>query len=411
MNSVIQITIHTCGGLEKMRDFFSKIDPYVQIIIDTKEAFEKGGKKYKAPKENIKRTTTKKKSTNPQWNETFSFPLTNAQQNAIRFKLFDKDLITKDDVLGTLDITLENLVKNKPEKFEKEMIPTKKKNKITLHYTLEWKDYYTKEEEDSKLPTLDEPETVIITPKKKEAEVKTTINAKAKVEAETKAKKEAEAKAEAEAEAKKEAEAKAKAEAEAKAKAEAEAKAKKEAEAKSKAEAKAKIAIAGDNTKVEKKTEVKTTSDNTKKAKKRKSPDSQPNNTVVVKVLKATNIKGDLLSKADVYVKLSLDKDKKQTFKTKTIKSNSNPEWNESFTFQISNIDKQSITIQSFDDDMFKDDKLSSDVIQIKDLLSSNNTIIQKQLGVGKKGLLFIDLSTKLTDPNATKEETTTPLS
>ena len=77
---------------------------------------------------------------------------------------------------------------------------------------------------------------------------------------------------------------------------------------------------------------------------------------VVTTVFKAKNIeKKGMFGKADLYVKLTLGK---QKAKSATVKIDHNPEWNFKASFDIDPKISEDIQIEVFDEDLGKDDSL-----------------------------------------------------
>ena len=76
------------------KDTFGKSDPYVVVSLE--------GRKYK--------TSTKKNSLSPKWEEKFSFMVTDEKTSQLQLQLFDDDLIS-DDPMGHYSISLAGLVK------------------------------------------------------------------------------------------------------------------------------------------------------------------------------------------------------------------------------------------------------------------------------------------------------------
>lgn len=64
-----------------------------------------------------------------------------------------------------------------------------------------------------------------------------------------------------------------------------------------------------------------------------------------INILKAVGLIGEKGQSIDPYVKVSLRTDPKQKFKTKVIKNSSNPEWNETFFFDVRNLSEEAIFV------------------------------------------------------------------
>jgi len=71
-------------------DLNGKSDPYIKIVVDGKE---------------IKKTSIKKRTLNPVWNETFAVEIDGETFKKIDLELFDWDKFSKDDSLGTVTLT------------------------------------------------------------------------------------------------------------------------------------------------------------------------------------------------------------------------------------------------------------------------------------------------------------------
>jgi len=116
---------------------------------------------------------------------------------------------------------------------------------------------------------------------------------------------------------------------------------------------------------------------------------------VKITVNRATNVKGDLFSKAESYVLLSLNK---QKFKSKIIKS-SNPVWEETFEFLISDEKKDTIHLVLKEDDILVDDTLLKIALPVSEWEGSE-PLIEKVYPFGKKSQLFLtfDISNLVAD-------------
>lgn len=95
----LSIKVVKAANLKAM-DLNGKSDPYVEIV-------------YEKLKEKTKHIN---KTLNPEWNETFEFDLTNMDE-PIFFNVYDKDLLTKDDLIGTVLLTT-TMLKNGLNKLE-----------------------------------------------------------------------------------------------------------------------------------------------------------------------------------------------------------------------------------------------------------------------------------------------------
>jgi len=82
-------------------------------------------------------------------------------------------------------------------------------------------------------------------------------------------------------------------------------------------------------------------------------------NKVLLGIIKAKHLKkGDMMSKADPYVLISVPGVNFKPIKTKSIKSTQEPVWNETHTFDINDVAGKTFILQVFDKDMMKDDGL-----------------------------------------------------
>ncbi|XP_033046764.1 cytosolic phospholipase A2 zeta-like [Trachypithecus francoisi] len=88
-----------------------------------------------------------------------------------------------------------------------------------------------------------------------------------------------------------------------------------------------------------------------------------------VKVLRATNIRGtDLLSKADCYVQLWLPTASPSPAQTRTVANCSDPEWNETFHYQIHGAVKNVLELTLSDKDILDSDQLSRLLFDLRSL-------------------------------------------
>jgi len=88
----LEITIVVEGRSLKNCDFFGKNDAYVELYLQ---------KKYR------QRTTIKKNSNNPVWNERFTFNIYKGDET-IHFAVFDDDLIGRDSI-GNCKVKLKHV--------------------------------------------------------------------------------------------------------------------------------------------------------------------------------------------------------------------------------------------------------------------------------------------------------------
>ncbi|XP_075388410.1 cytosolic phospholipase A2 zeta [Tenrec ecaudatus] len=97
--------------------------------------------------------------------------------------------------------------------------------------------------------------------------------------------------------------------------------------------------------------------------------EAHPYYDLQVKVLRARNIQGsDLLSKADCYVQLWLPTASPSPARTKTVDNCSDPEWNETFHYQVHSAVKNVLELTLYDKDALGSDKLSLLLFDLKSL-------------------------------------------
>ncbi|KAM7159400.1 cytosolic phospholipase A2 zeta isoform 2-T2 [Molossus nigricans] len=97
--------------------------------------------------------------------------------------------------------------------------------------------------------------------------------------------------------------------------------------------------------------------------------ETHPYYDLQVKVLRARNIQGtDLLSKADCYVKLWLPTASPSCAQTRVIDNCSNPEWNETFHYQIHSAVKNVLELTLYDKDVLASRELSLLLFDLKSL-------------------------------------------
>ena len=93
------MTVEVLAGRKlKPADSNGLSDPYCKLYF--------GGKQFK--------TTTIKKTLNPEWNERFSAPIYSSGDR-IRIAVWDHDRWSKDDPLGDLDLPISQLRLEEPE--------------------------------------------------------------------------------------------------------------------------------------------------------------------------------------------------------------------------------------------------------------------------------------------------------
>ncbi|XP_054421088.1 cytosolic phospholipase A2 zeta [Pteronotus mesoamericanus] len=97
--------------------------------------------------------------------------------------------------------------------------------------------------------------------------------------------------------------------------------------------------------------------------------ETHPSYDLQVKVLRARNIQGsDLLSKADCYVQLWLPTASPSRTQTRVIANCSDPEWNETFHYQIHGAVKNVLELTLYDKDVLSSDELSVLLFDLKSL-------------------------------------------
>ncbi|XP_013013951.2 cytosolic phospholipase A2 zeta [Cavia porcellus] len=97
--------------------------------------------------------------------------------------------------------------------------------------------------------------------------------------------------------------------------------------------------------------------------------EAHPYYDLQVKVLRARNIQGtDLMSKADCYVQLSLPTASPSPTQTRTVANCSDPEWNETFCYQIHGAVKNVLELTLFDKDVLSSDQLSLLLFDLRSL-------------------------------------------
>ncbi|XP_011796588.1 PREDICTED: cytosolic phospholipase A2 zeta [Colobus angolensis palliatus] len=97
--------------------------------------------------------------------------------------------------------------------------------------------------------------------------------------------------------------------------------------------------------------------------------ETHPYYDLQVKVLRATNIRDtDLLSKADCYVQLWLPTASPSPAQTRTVANCSDPEWNETFHYQIHGAVKNVLELTIYDKDILDNDQLSRHLFDLRSL-------------------------------------------
>ncbi|EHH63007.1 hypothetical protein EGM_15891 [Macaca fascicularis] len=97
--------------------------------------------------------------------------------------------------------------------------------------------------------------------------------------------------------------------------------------------------------------------------------ETHPYYDLQVKVLRATNIRNtDLLSKADCYVQLWLPTASPSPAQTRTVANCSDPEWNETFHYQIHDAVKNVLELTLYDKDILVSDQYSQLLFDLRSL-------------------------------------------
>ncbi|CAG8634874.1 3810_t:CDS:2 [Funneliformis caledonium] len=91
MKGTLKVIVAEARNL-KDEDLVGKSDPYVKLILD---------------ENNIQTTQTKKNDLNPVYNEQFSFNVDG--QKKLEIKVFDKDTVGDDDLIGEEKIKLSDI--------------------------------------------------------------------------------------------------------------------------------------------------------------------------------------------------------------------------------------------------------------------------------------------------------------
>jgi len=85
---ILKVTVVEAKNL-KDEDLIGKSDPYIKLILDSK---------------NTQSTTTKSGDLNPTYNECFTFNIDG--QKELSIEVWDKDSVTKDDLIGKDKVSL-----------------------------------------------------------------------------------------------------------------------------------------------------------------------------------------------------------------------------------------------------------------------------------------------------------------
>ena len=92
---------------------------------------------------------------------------------------------------------------------------------------------------------------------------------------------------------------------------------------------------------------------------------------LAVRVIRARNLRAmDFNGFSDPYVKLQVGK---QRFKTKVVKMNLNPEWDQEFSFVVADV-REVLKLDVYDEDLIGiDDFLGQVKVPLEDLLAAEN--------------------------------------
>jgi len=113
-----QLYVHLLEARNLARkDTFSKSDPYSILSIHHKFDMSLFG--------STQRSTTINNNQNPVWNQTFVLNVKNADSDLLRIKVYDYDPLSFDDMIGTVDIPIFNLLMNQPKDEWYQLHPTK----------------------------------------------------------------------------------------------------------------------------------------------------------------------------------------------------------------------------------------------------------------------------------------------
>merc|ERR1712212_1292780 len=90
-SSTLNVNVLVVGArnLEKS-GMFGKADPYIVV----------------SHKDKKKTSTTINNDLNPQWNFENTFAVSNSSKETLRFEVYDKDTVTKDDLMGSTEISI-----------------------------------------------------------------------------------------------------------------------------------------------------------------------------------------------------------------------------------------------------------------------------------------------------------------
>ena len=125
------VRIHQCSELKASDRLTKSSDPYVLVYLLQKESLVE-----KVHRIQSWRTPVIKRSVNPAWSETdgtFSIKVFTPGQ-ALRFDVWDHDIISRDDFLGTLSLSFEELLLHKDlGPFRINLKPRKAKDKGYFH--------------------------------------------------------------------------------------------------------------------------------------------------------------------------------------------------------------------------------------------------------------------------------------
>lgn len=113
-----QLYVHLLEARNLARkDTFSKSDPYAILSIHHKLDMSMFG--------STQRSTTITNNQHPVWNQTFVLNVRNPDSDLLRIKVYDYDHLSFDDLIGTVDIPIFNLMMNQPKDEWYQLHPTK----------------------------------------------------------------------------------------------------------------------------------------------------------------------------------------------------------------------------------------------------------------------------------------------
>lgn len=125
-----------------------------------------------------------------------------------------------------------------------------------------------------------------------------------------------------------------------------------------------------------------------------------PYRKLSVRVIKAVNIHGnDIFSKPDCYVQLNLPTASAKPVSTKIINNSSNPQWDETFFFQVHTALTNVLELTMYDADMMKDDIISKVLVDVESLKVGEK--IHKNYILDKKAEALLEVELKLEESDS----------